>query len=128
MVKSSQLSLGELVSGAISYLTMIFVESIILRTMKFSYDPKYNIAYIRLRAKSAEVMSIKVSDELIVDLAPDGTVYGIEFLNASEQLIKSDAGKLEKRGTPFTFADLGFGGFWLEPFCRRCVCSVVNSG
>ncbi len=62
--------------------------------MKFSYDPKYNIAYIRLRAKSAEVMSIKVSDELIVDLAPDGTVYGIEFLNASEQLVKSDDGKL----------------------------------
>ena len=62
--------------------------------MKFSYDPKYNIAYIRLRAKSSEVMSIKISDELIVDLAPDGTVYGIEFLNASEQLVTSDEGKL----------------------------------
>lgn len=28
----------------------------------------------------------KVSDEMNVDVAPDGTVYGIELLNANEQL------------------------------------------
>ena len=54
--------------------------------MKLSYDPRYNIAYIRLREKTAEVETIRVSDELNVDLAPDGTVYGIELLNANEQL------------------------------------------
>ncbi|MDA8403951.1 MAG: DUF2283 domain-containing protein [Desulfobacteraceae bacterium] len=61
--------------------------------MKFSYDPKYNIAYIRLRPKSDEVVSIKISDEFIVDLAPDGTVYGIELLNANEQLMQADNGR-----------------------------------
>lgn len=54
--------------------------------MTFTYDPRYNIAYIRLKEKRAEVESIRVSDELVVDLAPDGTVYGIELLNANEQL------------------------------------------
>ncbi|MGD9971462.1 MAG: DUF2283 domain-containing protein [Desulfatirhabdiaceae bacterium] len=61
--------------------------------MKFSYDPQYNIAYIRLRPKSSEVVSIKISDELIVDLSPDGTVYGIELLNANEQLMQGDNGR-----------------------------------
>ena len=54
--------------------------------MDLSYDPRQNIAYIRLRAKTTEVEAIRVSDEINVDLAPDGTVYGIELLNANEQL------------------------------------------
>lgn len=62
--------------------------------MKLTYDPRYNIAYIRLHEKSAEVETIKISDELNVDIAPDGTVYGIELLNANRQLRGEEAGKL----------------------------------
>jgi uncharacterized protein YuzE len=62
--------------------------------MKLSYDPRHNVAYIRLREKGAEVETIRVSDELNVDLAPDGTVYGIELLNANEQLRAADDGRL----------------------------------
>jgi uncharacterized protein YuzE len=62
--------------------------------MRFSYDPRYNIAYIRFKVKSKEVESVKISDELIVDIAPDGTVYGIELLNANEQLQKEDNGQI----------------------------------
>jgi len=54
--------------------------------MKLSYDPRYNIAYIKLREKTAEVETIRVSDELNVDISPDGKIYGIELLNANEQL------------------------------------------
>jgi len=54
--------------------------------MKLSYDPRYNVAYLALRDKTEEVETIRVSDELNVDLAPDGTVYGIELLNANTQL------------------------------------------
>jgi len=61
--------------------------------MKFSYDPRYNIAYIRFQSKSSGVDSIKVSDELIVDMSPDGTLYGIELLNANEQFRRGDMGK-----------------------------------
>lgn len=61
--------------------------------MRFSYDPRRNIAYIRFQPKSSEVESIKVSDELIVDTAPDGTIYGIELLNANKQLKLENTGK-----------------------------------
>ena len=62
--------------------------------MRFTYDPRYNIAYIRFQPKSSGIEAIKVSDELIVDMAPDGTLYGIELLNANEQLRRSDKGTL----------------------------------
>ncbi|MEW6086830.1 MAG: DUF2283 domain-containing protein [bacterium] len=62
--------------------------------MKLTYDPKYNIAYLRLYEKSIEAQTIKISDELNIDLAPDGTIYGIELLNANEQLRREDKGKL----------------------------------
>jgi len=50
--------------------------------MKFTYDPRYNIAYIRFREKRTDVDTVRISDELIVDMAADGTLYGIELLNA----------------------------------------------
>ncbi len=58
--------------------------------MKFTYDPRYNIAYIRFGEKQGEVETIHISDELNVDLAPDGTLYGIELLNANKQLRRGD--------------------------------------
>jgi uncharacterized protein YuzE len=54
--------------------------------MKLTYDPKHNIGYIRFRDKTTGVETIRVSDELNIDIAPDGSVYGIELLNANEQL------------------------------------------
>lgn len=60
--------------------------------MRLTYDPRRNVAYIRLRPHSAEVETIQVSDEINVDLAPDGTVAGIELLNANEQLRAATAG------------------------------------
>lgn len=54
--------------------------------MKLSYDPKYNIAYIRFHEKLGQVTTIKISDDMNIDIAPDGTVYGVELLNANEQL------------------------------------------
>lgn len=59
-----------------------------------TYDPRYNIAYLRLQEKGGDVETIQLSDEINVDLSPDGTVYGIELLNANEQLRAEDAGKL----------------------------------
>jgi uncharacterized protein YuzE len=62
--------------------------------MKLTYDPRYNIAYLRFHEKRADVESLRISDELVVDIAPDGTVYGIELLNANEQLQREDMGEL----------------------------------
>jgi uncharacterized protein YuzE len=62
--------------------------------MQLSYDPKHNVAYLRLQERVPEVETIRISDSVNIDLAPDGTVYGIELLNANEQLQAGDAGKL----------------------------------
>jgi uncharacterized protein YuzE len=62
--------------------------------MRFTYDPRYNIAYIRFQEKGAQVEAIRLSDELVVDIAPDGTIYGIELLNANEQVGREDVGEL----------------------------------
>jgi uncharacterized protein YuzE len=62
--------------------------------MKLTYDPRYNVAYIRFHEKREDVESLRISDELVVDMAPDGTVYGIELLNANEQLQREDMGEL----------------------------------
>lgn len=62
--------------------------------MKLTYDPRYNVAYIYLKEKNAQVETIQVSEQMNVDLAPDGTIYGIELLNANQQLGADSQGKL----------------------------------
>jgi uncharacterized protein YuzE len=62
--------------------------------MKLVYDPRHNIAYLRLHEKTAQVETLHLSDEINVDIGPDGTVYGIELLNANQQLRSEDQGNL----------------------------------
>ena len=62
--------------------------------MKPTYDPRKNIGYIAFREKTDGVQTIHLSEELNVDIAADGTVYGIELLNANEQLAAVSVGKL----------------------------------
>lgn len=53
--------------------------------MELTYDRRYNIACIRFQEKTVGV-STTVFEDANVDLAPDGSVYGIEPMNANEQL------------------------------------------
>ena len=62
--------------------------------MKLTYDLRHDRAYLRLCAKPATVETIHVSDELNVEVAPDGTVCGIAFLKAQQQLTGTDHGQL----------------------------------
>ena len=54
--------------------------------MRISYDPTYNIAYITLRSKRTAVKTLHISEEVNIDVSPDGKIYGIELLNANDQL------------------------------------------
>ena len=76
--------------------------------MKFTYDPRYNVGYIRFKDKNEDAESIRLSDELVIDLAPDGTVYGIELLNANDQMQRDDSGEFavinEETGEETKFA------------------------
>lgn len=56
--------------------------------VKLTYDPEYNIAYIHLRGNRGQLDTVQVSGELNVDTAEDGSIYGIELLNANKQLAK----------------------------------------
>jgi uncharacterized protein YuzE len=80
--------------------------------MRLTFDPENNVAYIHLHPKTEQVETIRVSEEMNVDLAPDGTIYGIELLNANEQLAGEDGGVLividEARGK-LAEVDLGLG-------------------
>lgn len=62
--------------------------------MKLTYDPRYNVAYIYLKEKTTQVKTIQVSEQMNVDIAPDGTIYGIELLNTNQQLGADSQGKL----------------------------------
>ena len=62
--------------------------------MKLTYDPRYNVAYLQLHERTGQVETLQLSDELNVDIAPDGSVYGIEPLNANAQLQSGDQGDL----------------------------------
>ncbi len=66
--------------------------------MRLTYDKAANVAYIRFKDGTVEVETIELSPSVLVDLAPDGSVYGIELLNANEQLRAGDGGN-------FVFAD-----------------------
>ncbi len=62
--------------------------------MKITYESRYNVAYLRFREKPESVETLKLSDEINIDIAADGTLYGIELLNANEQLSATDDGRL----------------------------------
>ena len=54
--------------------------------MEITYDPRDNIAFIKFREKTEEVETIHLSDEINIDIACDGKIYGLELMNANEQL------------------------------------------
>ncbi|MBU0701215.1 DUF2283 domain-containing protein [bacterium] len=62
--------------------------------MRLTYDPCYNIAYIRFQEKKNNVETVRISEELVIDMTADGTIYGIELLNANEQMRQEDNGNL----------------------------------
>lgn len=56
--------------------------------MKITFDEKLNLGYIYFKEDMKEEVfeTIEVNDEMNLDVAKDGTVIGIELLNAKEQL------------------------------------------
>ena len=54
--------------------------------MHLSFDWRHNIAYLRFGEGRQELDTICIGDDLCLDLAPDGSVYGIELLDAKRQL------------------------------------------
>jgi len=54
--------------------------------LEINYDKRYKIEYIKIQKKTSEVETIKLSDEVNIDIYPDCKTYVIELLNENEQL------------------------------------------
>lgn len=63
--------------------------------MKISYDQKVDAAYIRLKEGKSEVTTHRLTEEIAINYAPDGSVVGIEILDASKYLFKHKKPQVE---------------------------------
>ena len=56
--------------------------------MKITYDSHVDAAYIRFKAGKFEVTTQRLTEDVAVNYAPDGSIVGIEVLDASRYLVK----------------------------------------
>jgi len=54
--------------------------------MTITYDPEVDAAYIRFLNGDHECTTVRISEQVAVNIAPGGKVVGIEVLDASENL------------------------------------------
>lgn len=54
--------------------------------MKIKYDPEVNAAYISFKTGSTQVTTIRLNDDIAVDLGLHEEIVGIEILDASQHL------------------------------------------
>jgi len=78
--------------------------------MKISYDAEFDALYIRLLEGKHECRSVRLSEEVVLNIGPGETLVGIEILDAKEVL---GAGQmpavliegLEPTSRPLTFRE-----------------------
>ena len=54
--------------------------------MKVTYDPEADAAYISFKKGPVQVTTIRITEDVAVDLGPHEEIVGIEVLDASEHL------------------------------------------
>ncbi len=54
--------------------------------MKIKYDPEVDALYISFKKGPTQVTTIRINEDVAVDLGPSEEVAGIEILSASEHL------------------------------------------
>ena len=58
--------------------------------MKISYDPEVDALYIRLIEGEYECRTLRLNDEIALNIGPDEMLIGIEILDAKEVLGKGE--------------------------------------
>lgn len=56
------------------------------RAMKISYDPEIDALYIRLIEGKHECRTVRLNEEIALNIGPDEKLVGIEILDATEVL------------------------------------------
>ena len=52
--------------------------------MKIKYDPQVDAAYISFKKGPTEVTTLRITEDISIDLGPNEEIVGIEILDASE--------------------------------------------
>ncbi len=62
--------------------------------MKISYDPEVDALYIRLVEGDFECRTLRLNEEIALNIGPDETLVGIEIVDAKEVLSKGELPKV----------------------------------
>jgi uncharacterized protein YuzE len=54
--------------------------------MKLTYDPEVDAAYIYFKKGKGQVTTVRISDDVSIDLGPNEELWGIEVLGAGNKL------------------------------------------
>ena len=54
--------------------------------MKVTYDPEADAAYISFKKGPVQVTTVRITEDVAVDLGPNEEIVGIEVLDAAEHL------------------------------------------
>lgn len=64
--------------------------------MKIKYDPKVDAAYISFKKGATQVTTIRITEDIAIDLGKNEEIVGIEILDASIHFgFKKDEPKIE---------------------------------
>jgi uncharacterized protein YuzE len=58
--------------------------------MKITYDPEVDALYIRLIEGEQECRTLRLNEEIALNIGPDETLVGIEIVDAKEVLGKGE--------------------------------------
>lgn len=72
--------------------------------MRISYDPEIDALYIRLVEGPQECRTLRLSDEIALNLGPGETLVGIKILDAKETLGKGELPRVVLENVPFAVA------------------------
>ena len=61
--------------------------------MKITYDPDVDAAYIYFKKGKGQVTTIRLSEDIAVDLGPNEEIWGIEVLSAAKHLGEAVTGR-----------------------------------
>jgi uncharacterized protein YuzE len=52
--------------------------------MKITYDPEVDAAYISFKKGPTQVTTIRITEDIAIDMGPSEEIVGIEILDASD--------------------------------------------
>jgi uncharacterized protein YuzE len=61
--------------------------------MKITYDPDVDAAYIYFKKGKGQVTTIRLNEDIAIDLGPEEEIQGIEILSAAKHLGPAVSGR-----------------------------------